>query len=257
MAENSKFYWLKLQKDFFKRHDIRIIEDMPNGKDYILFYLKLLVESITHEGSLRFSDAIPYNEQMLSTITNTNVDIVRSAMTVFADLGMIDVLEDKTIYMAEVSKMIGFETEWAKKKREYRDKKRTLSLECPPIVRQEKEIEIDIDINNICSAKQNESASNESKNASLEKLESDFALIYDLYPKKVGKAKAFARYKQWVSKSGRKVNGRTYHLTNKQIWLAVKKYVDLQQAKDTDLQYYKGFDVLMGDSLLDYLEEEQ
>ena len=35
-------------------------------KDYILFYLKLLLESVYHEGELRFSDTIPYNENMLS-----------------------------------------------------------------------------------------------------------------------------------------------------------------------------------------------
>ena len=61
----KRYYWLKLPKDFFKRHDVRIIEAMPNGKDYILFYLKLLCESIDHEGNLRFSDQIPYNEEML------------------------------------------------------------------------------------------------------------------------------------------------------------------------------------------------
>ena len=48
MAETKKYYWLKLKRDFFKRHDIRIIEEMPNGKDYILFYNKLLLESIDH-----------------------------------------------------------------------------------------------------------------------------------------------------------------------------------------------------------------
>ena len=26
MGENGKFYWLKLKRDFFKRHDIRVIE---------------------------------------------------------------------------------------------------------------------------------------------------------------------------------------------------------------------------------------
>lgn len=106
MAE-KKYYWLKLHKDFFKRHDIRIIESMENGKDYILFYLKLLVESVSHNGELRFSDTIPYNEQMLSTITNTNIDIVRSAMKVFSELGMIEIMEDSTIFMNEVEKMIG------------------------------------------------------------------------------------------------------------------------------------------------------
>ena len=120
--EEKKFYWLKLKNDFFKRQDIRILEEMPNGKDYILFYLKMLLESVEHNGELRFNDTIPYNEQMLATITNTNVDIVRSAMKVFIGLNMLEILDDNTIYMAEVKKLTGCETEYAKKKREYRQK---------------------------------------------------------------------------------------------------------------------------------------
>lgn len=144
---NKKYYWLKLRRDFFKRHDIRIIEEMPNGKDYILFYLKLLLESIDHNGELRFNETIPYNEQMLSVITNTNIDIVRSAMKVFVQLKMIEVLDDETIYMTEVAKLVGSETIWAEKKRLYRekDKVRTLSAPCPTDVRQEIEKEIEIE----------------------------------------------------------------------------------------------------------------
>ena len=85
--DKERYYWLKLKRDFFKRHDIRVIEDMPNGKEYVLFYLKLMVEAIDHEGALRFSDTIPYSESMLSSVTNTNVDIVRSALRLFMELG--------------------------------------------------------------------------------------------------------------------------------------------------------------------------
>lgn len=161
MAEkDKKYYWLKLKRDFFKRHDIRIIEEMQNGKDYILFYLKLLLESVDHEGSLRFSDSIPYNEQMLSVVTNTNIDIVRSAMKIFIDLKMMDILDDQTIFMTEVDKLIGCETKWAEKKRQYRLKGKedtvlALSSPCPTDVRQEididkeKELETEIEeINN-------------------------------------------------------------------------------------------------------------
>jgi predicted phage replisome organizer len=123
-AETKKFYWLKLKRDFFKRHDIRIIEEMPNGKDYVLFYLKLLLESIDHEGSLRFSDTIPYNEKMLSVITNTNVDIVRSAMKLFTELNLIEIFDDQTIFMGEVEKMIGSESESAERMRRLRQKQR-------------------------------------------------------------------------------------------------------------------------------------
>lgn len=108
MAEkDKKYYWLKLKRDFFKRHDIQIVEGMPNGKDYILFYLKLLCESVDHEGCLRFSEQIPYNEQMLSILTNTNIDVVRSAIKIFSELGMLEVLDDGTVYMNAVQKMIG------------------------------------------------------------------------------------------------------------------------------------------------------
>lgn len=111
MAEVKKYFWLKLKRDFFKRHDIQIIESMPNGKDYILFYLKLLCESVDHEGNLRFSEQIPYNEQMLATITNTNPDIVKSAIQVFTELHMMEILDDGTLYMNEVEKMLGCNTQ--------------------------------------------------------------------------------------------------------------------------------------------------
>lgn len=122
MAEVKKFYWIKLQKDFFKRHDIRVIESMPNGKEYILFYLKLLVESVSHNGNLRFSDTIPYNAEMLAAVTNTNVDIVRNATRIFTELDLMEILDDQTIYMTELQKMVGCETEWAAKKRLQRSK---------------------------------------------------------------------------------------------------------------------------------------
>ena len=124
----KKYYWLKLKRDFFKRHDMQIIEAMPNGKDYVLFYLKLLVESVDHDGELRFSDTIPYNEQMLATITNTNIDVVRSAMKIFTELNMIEVMDNQTIFMIEVQKMVGCETSVAERMRKCRERKSQKAL---------------------------------------------------------------------------------------------------------------------------------
>lgn len=133
-----------------------IIENMPNGKDYLLFYMKLLVESISHEGNLRFSDTVPYNDQMLATITNTNIDIVRSAIKVFTKLELMQMLEDGTLYMQEIEKMIGCETEWAKKKRNYRlkqeknkqieDKTKTLKDNVRQELEKEKELEKELEV---------------------------------------------------------------------------------------------------------------
>ena len=190
MAEPKKYYWLKLKRDFFKRHDIQIIEAMPNGKDYILFYLKLLCESVDHEGNLRFSDQIPYNEDMLSTITNTNVDIVRSAIKIFTELKMMEVLDDGTYFMNEVQKMIGCETEWAQKKRDWRERKRLELLEDfsetkKDNVRQEIEIEIEKEIDKELE-KEKEIYKEIDKDREIDTIEQDsdpidFKLIVDMF----------------------------------------------------------------------------
>lgn len=117
---NERFYWLKLKKDFFKRHDIKVVEGMENGKDYVLFYLKLLCESLDHNGNLRFSDTIPYSESMLASVTGTNIDVVRSAMKILVSLNLVEVLDDQTIFMREVEKMTGSETASTIRSRECR-----------------------------------------------------------------------------------------------------------------------------------------
>jgi predicted phage replisome organizer len=120
-ANDSKvYYWLKLSKNFFDNHKIRVIEGLPNGKDYILFYLKLMCESTSHEGTLRFDADIPYDEQMLATITNTNIDVAHNALQIFSKLGMVKIDENGTYILPEVQNLIGKETGMAIRMREYR-----------------------------------------------------------------------------------------------------------------------------------------
>ena len=89
-----------------------------------------------------------------------------------------------------------------------------------------------------------------------EQLKKDFEIIYGIYPKKKGKTVAFANYKLWVG-NGKDVGGKRYKLTNRQIYLAVKRYIKQQEeAGQDDLQYWKNFDTLMGRQLLDYVEVE-
>jgi predicted phage replisome organizer/uncharacterized phage protein (TIGR02220 family) len=128
MEKTKKYYWLKLDRNFFKRHDIQVIESMENGKDYVLFYLKLLVESIDHEGQLRFNETIPYDEKMLSVITNTNIDIVRQAIKLFTNLNLMEIFDDKTIYLSETQKMLGEATS-THRVQAFRERQKLLQIE--------------------------------------------------------------------------------------------------------------------------------
>lgn len=132
-TEEKKRYWLKLDKDFLKSSQIKVIKNMPNGKDYVIFYLALMLESVETIGHLRFSNLVPYNEEMLASVTDTNVDIVRTAVKIFESLGLMEILDDGTIYMTQVAEMTGKESESAERVRRYRLKqkqKQQLALHC-------------------------------------------------------------------------------------------------------------------------------
>lgn len=113
--------------------------------------------------------------------------------------------------------------------------------------------------NNTCASELHDDEKSEQSVAlsEEEQLQHDFDIIYALYPKKRGKTVAFENYKHWVSKQGKNIGGKRYRLTNRQIYLAVKKYIHQQEENgQDDLQYWKNFDTLMGRQLLDYVEWE-
>lgn len=197
MEENKRYYWLKLKRDFFRRHDIQIVENMPNGKDYILFYLKLLCESVDHNGNLRFSEQIPYNEQMLATITNTNIDVVRSAIQVFEELGMMEVLDDGTYFMNEVQKMLGSETKWAEKKRDYRLKKGQCPQGVLPMSDKSKRESIEKDIDKEKEKENTKESSPVPDSGEMFDFEEAFNKTFEIYPKKKAYNKA---KKAWLDK---------------------------------------------------------
>ena len=61
-----------------------------------------------------------------------------------------------------------------------------------------------------------------------------------------------------MSEKGKDVGGKRYRLTNRQIYLAVKKYIRQQEESgQDDYQYWKNFDTLMGRQLLDYVDLEE
>lgn len=127
--QSKRYYWLKLKRDFFKRHDIKIIESMPNGKESVLFYLKLLCESVDHNGELRFSEKIPYTVEMLATITGTDTEVAKQAIDLFKELELIEISDEGTFIMCGVPKMIGsaVDNDNAIRQQRYRDKQKSVT----------------------------------------------------------------------------------------------------------------------------------
>lgn len=114
------YYYLKLKENFFESDELKILESMENGYLYSNILLKLYLKALKNNGKLTFNDYIPYDVKMLATITGHNVDIVEKAIKIFQGMHLIEILDNGTIYMLDMQKMIGSISNEGVRKAEYR-----------------------------------------------------------------------------------------------------------------------------------------
>ena len=88
MAE-KKYFWLKMPRNFFEKHYIKILRAKDNGDLLVMFYIWMITESIDHEGKLRFSEDIPYDAEMLAEASGFALQIVTQALQQFSKLQLV------------------------------------------------------------------------------------------------------------------------------------------------------------------------
>ncbi|HFH6894964.1 TPA: phage replisome organizer N-terminal domain-containing protein [Streptococcus agalactiae] len=151
MADNKKYYYLKLKENFFESDEAIILESMPDGYIYSNILLKLYLRSLKNDGLLMFNNLIPYNAQMLATITRHQVGTIEKAIQIFRDLQLIEILDNGAIYMTNIQNFVGKSSSQADYMRNYREKKGGLtnvnqkSYICEPEIEIEKEKERELD----------------------------------------------------------------------------------------------------------------
>lgn len=107
---SGKYFWLKLKQDFFDDETIKWLEEQKNGKEYVLFYLKLCLKSLRNDGLLIRNVGemmIPYSVENLAEITRTDIDTAIVALRILQETGLIDIVEDDTFYISKLYTMVG------------------------------------------------------------------------------------------------------------------------------------------------------
>lgn len=120
---SKRFYWIRLLTDFFEEPRIMILEGEQNGKEIIVFYLKILLKSVRGDdgiGELRLNEQIAYTDEMLSSLTRTEISFVGNAISTLQKYGLIEKRENGTYYLPEAEKLVGSETSDAERKRKSR-----------------------------------------------------------------------------------------------------------------------------------------
>ena len=161
MADNRKYYYLKLKVSYFDEDAIVLLESMQDGVLYSNILLKLYLKSLKNGGKLQLDENIPYTAQMIATITRQQVGTVERALQIFMKLGLVEPLQNGALYMSNIELLIGqSSTEGERKRRARRALQEQAALPeavadkcppyaadiCPPERELEKEKEIDIEL---------------------------------------------------------------------------------------------------------------
>ena len=153
MADNRKYYYLKLKENYFDEDAIVLLESMQDGVLYSNILLKLYLKSLKNGGKLQLDENIPYTAQMIATITRQQVGTVERALQIFMKLGLVEPLQNGALYMSNIELLIGqSSTEGERKRRARRALQEQAALpeavadKCPPyaadICPPERELEI-------------------------------------------------------------------------------------------------------------------
>lgn len=151
MADNRRYYYLKLKDNYFDEDSIVLLESMKDGMLYSNILLKLYLKSLKNGGRLQLDEHIPYTVEMIVTVTRHQIRTVERALQIFLKFGLVEVMENGGYYMSNIELLIGqSSTEGERKKRARMEIRaqipggsgQTVDI-CPPEKEIKKEIEIE------------------------------------------------------------------------------------------------------------------
>ena len=146
MAENKKYFWLKLKENFFDEKHIKFLRKLPDGDKLVITYLKMQLKSLRTEGFIKYDKILPSNEEELAMILDEDINIVKLTINALVQAKAIEILDDGSFYMITMQDLIGKEGESAERVRKFREKQKQLMLQCNDDVTKcntEKEIDIE------------------------------------------------------------------------------------------------------------------
>lgn len=145
MAVNKPYYYIRLKDSFFDTGAIKILENVENGYEYIVFLLKLYLNSLEYVGKLQLNENIPYTKEMLATITGFDIELVNKAIQTLLDLELLEYTSDNVLYCTDIELPVGKSSTEADRKRLARQKIQEAD-KCPPELEKEKEKDIELEL---------------------------------------------------------------------------------------------------------------
>lgn len=241
MADNRKYYYLKLKEGFFESDEMLILQKMPDGYLYSDILMKLYLRSLKDNGKLMYKNRIPYSPEVLATVCRHQVGTVEKALKVFEQLELVEILDNGAIYMADIQNFIGQSSTEADRQRAYYNRIKT---EKNSIAETAGGIAGEIEVAE--TPRLPEIPTEPKKKAS--NYTTDFEEFWKIYPRKADKGQAYKKY------CARLHDG----FSPEELSQAAKNYADSCRVNRTEEKYIKHGKTFLGDStpFIDYLPKK-
>ncbi len=124
MAER-RFYWLKLQDNFFRKKEIKKLRAIAGGDTYTIIYLKMLLTSLETEGKLFYEGIEEDFASELALELDEETENVKVTVSFLLRTGLL-IAGDDTYTLERMQEMTGSESASAERVRRLRDRRKKL-----------------------------------------------------------------------------------------------------------------------------------
>ena len=159
MAENKRYYWLKLMDDFFDSKRIKKLRKMAGGDTYTIIYLKMQLLSLKKGGYLEYSGLEDeFYKEIALDIDEDEIN-VQVTIQYLLSCGLIQTADNIEYLMPFVQDNLGSETASTRRSRKSRENAQkalqcnsgatvcnNLQQKCNVEIEKDIEIEIDTEI---------------------------------------------------------------------------------------------------------------
>lgn len=174
----KKYYWIKLQLNFFRTPAVKVLRRISGGDTYTVIYLEMLLLSLDNDGLIYFTGMGENMADEIALAIEEKREDVEVVLSFLKSKGLIKYSSENIFKFSDdlLDKLVGSETSSAKRVRAYRERQKALQCNDDVTARNDvkrlrntdidtdKDIDKDIDKNNL-SEKSDKSKKPQSKSS--------------------------------------------------------------------------------------------
>ena len=122
LLAEKKYYWLKLQEDYFRTKEIKKLRRIAGGDTFVIIYLKMQLLSLKNDGILIYEGVENDLPKELALELDEQEDNIKMTLAFLQSNQMIEQTSDYEYFLNRVPEMTSSETDAAKRMRISRQK---------------------------------------------------------------------------------------------------------------------------------------